>query len=48
MKTFYGYSEKKIQQKADKRGISFDAYKTYLINKRRFMLPKSQRKPKDD
>lgn len=29
-KTKYGYSEKKLQEKADKRGISLEAYVQYL------------------
>jgi hypothetical protein len=29
-KTMHGYSAKKLQEKADKRGISVEAYVTYL------------------
>lgn len=29
-KTKYGYSEKKLQEKADKRGLSLESYVNYL------------------
>lgn len=32
---FMGYSAKKLQEKADKRGISLDAYCNYLEYKKR-------------
>jgi hypothetical protein len=43
-KTFFGYTEKKLQEKADKRGISFDSYKNYVQFKRRCRKSPKQRR----
>jgi hypothetical protein len=43
MQTQYGYRQDKLNEKARKRGISVEAYMTYLKHKQRKFRPKKER-----